>query len=38
MHRRPHFMWLDIQSYFGLSDKEMMERFGPLPVIPQEYQ
>jgi len=38
MNRRPHFIWLDIQSYFGLSDKEMMERFGPLPIIPQEYQ
>ncbi len=38
MNRRPHFVWLDIQSYFGLSDEEMAERFGPCPVIPDEYQ
>ncbi|MBR5289054.1 MAG: lamin tail domain-containing protein [Clostridia bacterium] len=38
MNRRPHFVWLDIQSYFKLSDKEMIERFGPLPVIPAEYR
>ena len=38
MNRRPHFIWLDIQSYFGLSDAEMTERFGPCPVIPDEYK
>ena len=38
MNRRPHFVWLDIQSYFGLSDEEMTQRFGPCPVIPEQYQ
>ena len=37
-YRRPHFVWKDIQSYFGLSDAEMTERFGPCPVIPKQYQ
>ena len=38
MNRRPHFIWLDIQSYFGLSDAEMESYFGPCPQIPAEYQ
>ena len=38
MNRRPHFVWLDIQSYFGLSDEEMTQRFGPCPEIPEQYQ
>lgn len=38
MNRRPHFIWLDIQSYFGLSDAEMESYFGPCPEIPAEYQ
>ena len=38
MNRRPHFIWLDIQSYFGLSDAEMEAYFGPCPQIPAEYQ
>ncbi len=38
INRRPHFIWLDIQSYFGLSDAEMTQRFGPCPTIPEEYQ
>ena len=37
-NRRPHFVWMDIQSYFGLSDAEMTERFGPCPVIPAQYK
>ena len=38
MNRRPHFIWLDIQSYFGLSDAEMESYFGPCPEIAAEYQ
>lgn len=38
MNRRPNIVWLDIQSYFGLSDEEMTARFGPCPVIPAEFQ
>lgn len=38
MNRRRHFIWLDIQSYFGLSDAEMESYFGPCPQIPAEYQ
>ena len=38
IYRRPHFVWKDIQSYFGLSDEEMTARFGPCPVIPAQYQ
>lgn len=38
MNRRPHFIWLDIQSFFGLSDAEMESYFGPCPEIPAEYQ
>ena len=38
MNRRPHFVWLDIQSYFGLSDAEMESYFGPCPEIPAQYQ
>ena len=38
MNRRPHFIWLDIQSFFGLSDAEMESYFGPCPGIPAEYQ
>lgn len=38
MNRRPHFVWLDIQSYFGLSDAQMISLFGECPVIPEEYQ
>lgn len=38
MNRRPHFVWLDIQSYFNLSDAEMTQRFGPCPEIPAEFQ
>lgn len=38
MNRRPHFIWLDIQSYFGLSDEEMTALFGACPEIPEAYQ
>ena len=38
MNRRPHFVWLDIQSYFGLSDAEMESYFGPCPEITAQYQ
>ena len=38
MNRRPHYVWLDIQSYFGLSDEEMIQRFGPCPEVPEQYQ
>ncbi len=38
MNRRPYFIWQDIQSYFSLSDAEMTQRFGPCPVIPDEYK
>ncbi len=34
MNRRPHFVWLDIQSYFRLSDAEMESTFGPCPGDP----
>ena len=37
-NRRPHFVWKDIQSYFKLSDEEMIGYFGPCPVVPDQYK
>ena len=38
MNRRPHYVWLDIQSYFKLSTEEMTAIFGPCPEVPAQYQ
>lgn len=34
--RRPYYIWLEIQQYFGLTDEQMQGYFGPCPATPEE--
>lgn len=34
--RRPYYIWLEIQQYFGLSNEQMQGYFGPCPPKPEE--
>ena len=34
--RRPYYIWQEVKTYFGLTDAEMIEYFGPCPPNPDE--